>query len=104
MPAPNNRKTLEELMLNTEPEINPSHVGDWHYCTIGYPFMRILSILPEHMRGNFNFVAAQTAPASIKYRQRDCDFEGGKRGDYLFVDRNGGRLALPFKIFKLLFP
>jgi hypothetical protein len=94
------RKTLDEV-INVEPELNPDHINDWHYCSSGQPFRSI-----QHLsipKGNFNFIAAISSPGSIRYRQRDCDFPEGKRGDYIFMDQNGGRMAVPFKLFKLYF-
>lgn len=104
MPTQNPRKTLDQILEDPhEIELNQDHVNDWHYCTTPIPFKTILKEYPEHKRGNFNITAAITAPKSIRYRQRDVDFDGGKRGDYLFVDRNGGKMSLPFIIFKRLF-
>lgn len=99
-----NRKSLEEV-LTGEVEINPDHVNDWQICASSYPYQRLeVKMTKLGSVGNFNFQAAQTAPKSIRYRQRDTDFEGGKRGDYLFIDMNNGRVAVPFQIFKTLFP
>lgn len=100
----NPRKTLEQVLQESiEVEINEAHVNDWTYCHSGIPFKTLLAEYPESKRGNFNITAAITTPKSIKYRQRDIDFEGGKRGDYLFVDRSGGRMSLPLILFKRLF-
>ena len=99
--AKTERKNLDQLLEEVEIEIVPEHVNDWHYCTSAEPFKNLLKRYPE-LTSRFNIVAATSAPKSIKYRQRDCDFIDGKRGDYLFVDRNGGRMSVPFTIFKLL--
>lgn len=97
------RKSYEEVVVGGEPEIRPEHVNDWHYCDSKRQFEYIQKHVPKNKIGLFNLHAAISNPKSIKYRQRDCDFAEGKRGDYLFVDQNGGRLGLPFKFFKLLF-
>lgn len=99
-------KTLDEVLEPKEDdqiEMNAEHLNDWHTCTSGAPFKNYLTKVKEP-KGNFNFQAAITSPKSIRFRQRDCDFEpGGKKGDYLFVDQNNGRTAIPYKLFKLLF-
>lgn len=104
MTKPNPRKTLEEVLdIEVEVEINQDHTNDWHWCDNATPFKELLKLLPEDKIFGFNITAAISAPKSIRWRQRDSDFDGGRRGDYLFVDRNGGKMALPYKIFKRLF-
>lgn len=99
-----NRKSLEEV-LNGEIEINQDHVNDWQICVSAYPYQRLEAKMSKIAHGgNFNFQAAKSSPKSIRYRQRDTDFTGGKRGDYLFMDMSGGRIAVPFQIFKSIFP
>jgi hypothetical protein len=98
------RKNLYQVLEESEIEINPDHVNDWHYCNSGAPFFALQKLFKDLSSGTFNFAAAISSPRSIRYRQRDSDFDGGKRGDYQFVDQNGGKMAIPSKIFKLLFP
>jgi hypothetical protein len=97
------RKTLEEVLENIEREMIPDHINDWHFCQTAAPFIALKKLYPEDKRGTFNIQAALTSPKSIKYRQRDVKFDGGEAGDYILVDRNGGRMAVDFAIFKRLF-
>lgn len=103
MAKPSLRKTLDEVLENTGYEIKQAHVDDWHYCNSSAPFKAIQKDYPEDRLGTFNLTAAIFSPKSIRYRQRDTDFDGGKRGDYQLVDRSGGKMALPFAIFNRLF-
>lgn len=98
-----NRKDLDQVLETDEIEINPNHVNDWNICRSSKPFKMMEMDFPYERRPNFNITAAVTSPKSIKFRQRDNDFEGGKRGDYLFMDKSGGKMILPYKIFKRLF-
>jgi hypothetical protein len=100
------RKKLEEV-LSDVPEINQKHVDDFHFCKSAFPFLELERDILKHpgifqMRG-FSLKAAQTAPKTIRYRQRDSDWELGKKGDYMLVDNSGGKLCVPFQIFKRLF-
>lgn len=99
----NPRKTLDEIMENREYELNPNHIGDWTFCSASYPFTIIKRDMPSDRIQKFNIAAAISAPKSIKYRQVNFEFEGGKPGDYMFVDRSGGTMSIPYQLFKRLF-
>jgi hypothetical protein len=99
-----NRKTLQEILdAEDEPEINPDHVNDWQVTGNSFTYKALQEKMRQLNTGNFNFTAAISAPKSIRYRQRNCDWHEGQKGDYLFVSANGGRMCVPYKIFKLLF-
>ena len=102
MAKPSLRKTRDEVLENAEVRIIHAHVDDWHYCNSSAPFKYILRDYPDKLE-TFNIQAAITAPKSIKYRQRNCEFDGGSAGDYVLVDKSGGRMSLPFVIFNRLF-
>jgi hypothetical protein len=103
-PKKEERKTAEQIVEETgEIEINLDHVNDWHYCKSGEAFTKLKDRLTDANKGTFNMRAAETTPKSIRYRQRAHDFDGGKKGDYLFMDLGGGRMTVPYKIFKSLF-
>ena len=100
----NPRKTLDQVLEeNIEYEINPDHVNDWHYCKTSKQFETIKRDFgPERIKF-FNISAAISSPKSIRYRQMTSDFDHGKAGDYLFVDKSGGMMGVPYIIFKRLF-
>lgn len=105
MAKQNLRKTMEQL-LDQETEdvvLNPEHVNDWNYGKTSTPFKTIESEYPLERRAFFNIKAAISSPKSIRYRQMDNDFEIGKKGDYLFIDSTGNKMAIPYKLFKRLF-
>lgn len=100
----NPRKTMEQVLdINQEYEIHPDHVNDWHYCTSAAVFQAIKKDLGPTRIGMFNISAAISSPKSIRYRQMTSDFDHGKAGDYLFVDKSGGMMGVPYIIFKRLF-
>jgi len=98
------KKTMEELLAEPcEVVINQSHVDDWHPCNSTAPFERLKDLLPYKNTGSFNILGAISSPKSIRYRQRATDFDDGIIGDYTFIDRSGGKMTVPYKLFKLLF-
>ena len=103
MAKDNPRKTLDEIMENREYELNPKHTDDWTQCNSSFPFTMIKRDVPGERIQKFNIAAAISAPKSIRYRQMADSFDGGKPGDYLFVDRSGGMMAIPYQLFKRLF-
>lgn len=99
----NPRKTMDQVLeADNGYEINPVHVNDWHHCSSSENFRTIKKTLPDKI-GMFNISAAISSPKSIRYRQMGVDFDHGKAGDYLFVDKSGGMMGIPYKIFKRLF-
>ncbi|HTJ52612.1 MAG TPA: hypothetical protein VL443_24320 [Cyclobacteriaceae bacterium] len=104
MAKENLRKTMEQVLENApEPEINQEHVNDWHTAKSAEAFKTIHRDLSAERIGTFNIRAAISAPKSIKYRQMAIDWEGGNRGDYIFMDASGNKMILPYKLFKRLF-
>lgn len=103
MPNPLRKNYDQVISAVEETELIPDHVNDWHYCAKGARFRELELAIPEEKRPLFNMVAAKTAPTSVRWRQRDTDWEGGRKGDYLFENMGGGRMTVPFQIFKRLF-
>ena len=105
MAKENLRKSMDQLLdQDTEvAELNPEHVNDWSFGKSSTPFKTIESEYPLERRAFFNIKAAISSPKSVRYRQMPDDFEIGKKGDYLFVDSSGNKMALPYKLFKRLF-
>jgi len=102
----NKRKTMEQILEESEGiavELNENHVNDWHYGKSSAPFKMIDRDLPIERMGCFNITAAISSPKSIKYRQMATDWEGGRKGDYLFFDASGNNMTLPYILFKRLF-
>jgi len=98
------KKTMEQILETPgEVVINQAHVDDWNFCNATAPFDRLKDLLPYKNTGGFNILAAISSPKSIRYRQRAVDFDEGTIGDYTFVDRSGGKMTVPYKIFNLLF-
>ncbi len=98
------KKTMEQLLAEPcEVVINQAHVDDWHFCNSSAPFERLKDLLPYNNQGGFNIMAGISSPKSIRYRQRATDFDDGTIGDYTFADRSGGKMTVPYKLFKLLF-
>ena len=98
------RKTMDQVLEDApEPEMNKNHVDDWHYATSSSPFKDLARDLKPEKFGCFNITAAITAPKSIKYRQMPVDWDEGKKGDYLFMDRSGNKMTVPYKLFRRLF-
>lgn len=106
MAKENKRKTMQQILEESEglvAELNMDHVNDWHYGNSSVPFKIIQRDLPPERLGNFNITAAISSPKSIKYRQMSYDWEGGKKGDYLFADASNNNMTLPYILFKRLF-
>lgn len=96
------RKSIDDLKKSVTPIIHPNHVEGWNYCHSDRPFKAITSLYPE-LRGSLNLHAAVSAPKSIRFRQFDHDFGDGVKGDYMFMDAGGGKMILPYVMFKHLF-
>lgn len=90
------------------PEFVSKHVEDWTFCKKGGFFPGVQKKLKENI-GDFNFSDAYNRPSTIRYRQMvtasELDTKNGKvtgvPGDYLFMDCVGGKVIVPYLIFKM---
>jgi hypothetical protein len=104
MAKENLRKTMDEILSEDyEAEFNPNHVNDWNNASSSEPFKIIERDYPYEKRPFFNIKGAISSPKSVKFRQMIHPWDDGKSGDYLFVDASGGKMGLPYKLFKRLF-
>lgn len=94
--------------MTTDTIFVQSHVDDWHSLSKKFPVDRIIRLVKVTF--DFNVHAAVSAPNSIRFRQFDKDFTlhtkmGNaeiKAGDYILMDRSGGRMHVPHNIFKIV--